>query len=83
MYFSMVDHLCIRLFLFSTVFFNKTFLNMGFLVVQWENENSIVNEKKTVGAMDLKEGTAVDISTGTNMGQVAIYIAAILKVCNK
>ena len=57
MYFSMVDHLCIRLFLFSTVFFNKTFLNMGFIVVQWENENSIVNEKKTVGAMDLKEGT--------------------------
>ena len=56
---------------------------MGFIVVQWENENSIVNKKKTVGAMDLKEGTAVDISTGTNMGQVAIYIAAILKVCNE
>ncbi|RMX44383.1 hypothetical protein pdam_00011190 [Pocillopora damicornis] len=38
---------------------------MGFIVVQWENENSIVNEKKTVGAMDLKEGTAVDISTNS------------------
>ena len=32
---------------------------MGFIVVQWENENSmsVVNEKKVVGAMELKEGT--------------------------
>ena len=32
---------------------------MGFFVDQWENENSIsvVNEKKVVGAVELKEGT--------------------------
>ena len=31
---------------------------MGFIVVQWENDNSVsvVNEKKVVGAMELKEG---------------------------
>ena len=41
---------------------------MGFIVVQWENENSVsvVNEKKVVGAVELKEGTIRDISTGTN-----------------
>ena len=29
---------------------------MGFIVVQWENDNSVsvVNEKKVVGAMELK-----------------------------
>ena len=34
---------------------------MGFIVVQWENENSVsfVNEKKVVGAVELKEGTIV------------------------
>ena len=32
---------------------------MSFIVIQWENENSmsVVNEKKVVGAMELKEGT--------------------------
>jgi len=32
---------------------------MGFIVVQWENENSVsvVNEKKVVGAVELEEGT--------------------------
>ena len=32
---------------------------MGFIVVQWENENSVsvVNEKKVTGAVELKEGT--------------------------
>ena len=32
---------------------------MGFIVVQWENENSVsvLNEKKVVGAVELKEGT--------------------------
>ena len=32
---------------------------MGFFVDQWENENSIsvINEKKVVGAVKLKEGT--------------------------
>ena len=37
-------------------------------MVQWENENSmsVVNEKKVIGTMELKEGTTVDISTGTN-----------------
>ena len=52
-------------------------------MVQWENENSvsIVKEMKVVGAMELKEGTTVDIFTGTNKGQVAICKATILKVC--
>ena len=56
---------------------------MGFIVVQWENENSVsvVSKKKVVGAVVLKEGTTVDISTSTNKGQVAIYKATILKVC--
>ena len=31
--------------------------------------------------MELKEGTTVNILTGTNKGQVAIYKAMILKVC--
>ena len=37
-------------------------------MVQWEIENSVsaVNEKKVVGAMELKEGSTVDISTGKN-----------------
>ena len=32
---------------------------MGFFVDQWQNENSVsvVNEKKVVGAVELKEGT--------------------------
>ena len=32
---------------------------MGFIVVQWENENSVsvLNEKKVVGTVELKEGT--------------------------
>lgn len=44
---------------------------------------SVVNEKQVVGAVDLKEGTTVDISTGTNKGRVAIYKATILKVCGE
>ena len=54
-------------------------------MVQWENENgvSVVNEKRAVGAVELKEGTTDDISTGTNKGRVAIYNATILKVCGK
>ena len=54
-------------------------------MVQWENENSVsvVNEEKIVGAVELKEGTTVDISTGTNKGRVAIYEATILKVCGE
>ena len=39
---------------------------------------SVVNEKKFVGAVKLKEGTTVDILTGTNKGRVAIYKATIL-----
>ena len=71
------------LFLFSTVLLNIVFLKMGFIVVQWENENSVsvLSEKKVVGAVELKEGTTVDISTGTNKSRVAIYRATILKVC--
>ena len=53
-------------------------------MVQWENENSasVVNEKKTVGAVELK-GTTVNISTSTNKGRVAIYKATISKVCGE
>ena len=85
MYFSSVDRSCVKLFLFSSVFLNITFLKIGFIVVQWENENSlsVVNEKKVVGAVELKEGTTVDILTGTNKGRVAIYKSTILKVCGK
>ena len=46
-------------------------------MVQWENENSVsvVKEKKVVGAVELKEGTTVDILTGTNKGRVAIVVS--------
>ena len=66
----MVDCSCVKIFLFSTVLLNIKFLNMGFIVVQWENENSVsvVNEKKVIDTVELKEGTTVDISTGTNKG---------------
>ena len=59
MYFSSVNCSSFKLFLFSTVLLNITLLKMGFIVVQWENENSVsvVNEKKVVGAVELKEGT--------------------------
>ena len=82
MYFSSVDRSCVKLFLFSTVLLNITFLKIGFIVVQWENENTVrvVNEKKVVDAMELKEGTTVDVLTGTNKGRVCIYNATILKV---
>ena len=52
LYFSSFNRLCVKLFLFSTVL-NITFLKIGFIVVQWENENSVsdVNEKKVVGAV--------------------------------
>ena len=58
---------------------------MGFIVVQWENENSVsvANEKKIVDAVELKEGIIVDTSTGTNKGRVAIFKATILKVCGE
>ena len=55
MYFGSVDR-------FSQLFcFNITFLKIAFIVVQWENENSVsvVKEKKVVGAVQLKEGTTV------------------------
>ena len=85
MYFSSVDRSCVNLFLFSTVLPNIAFLKKGFLVVQWENENSVSveNEKKVVDSVELKEGTTVDILTGTNKGRVAIYKATILKVCGE
>ena len=58
---------------------------MGFIVVHWENENSVnvVNEKKVIGAVELRDGTTVDISTGTNKGRVAIFNATILNVCGE
>ena len=40
-------------------------------------------KRKEIGAVELKEGTTVDILTGTNKGRVAIYKATILKVCGK
>ena len=69
MYFSWVDRLCVKLFLFTTVLPNLTFSKDRFIMVQWENENSmsVVNEKKVIGTMELKEGTTVDISTGTRV----------------
>ena len=53
MYFSLVDRTCFKLFLFLTVLLNMTFLKMGFIVVQCENEASmsVVNEKKVIGTM--------------------------------
>ena len=83
MYLTTVDRLCVKLFLVPNVLPYPGFLKMGFIVVQWENETSmsVVNEKKVAGAVELKEGTTVDISTGTNKGRVAIYKATILKVC--
>ena len=85
MYFSSVDRTCVKLFLFSTVLLNITFLKIGFIVVQWENENSVsvLKEKKVAGAVELKERTTADILTGANKGQVAICKATILKVCGK
>ena len=83
MYLTTADRLCVKLFLVPNVLPYLGFLKMGFIVVQWENETSmsVVNEKKVAGAVELKEGTTVDISTGTNKGRVAIYNATILKVC--
>ena len=54
-------------------------------MVQWENEKSVsvVKEKKVVGAVELKEGTTIDILTSTNKGRVAICKATILKVCGE
>ena len=80
MYLSSVDRSCVKLYLFLTVLLNITFLKIGFTVVKWENENSVsvVKEKKVVGAVELKEGTTVDILTGTNKGRVAIYKTTIL-----
>ena len=85
MYFSSVDRLCVNLLLFSAVLLNITSLKKRFIVVQRGNENraSVVDEEKVVGALQLKEGTTVDISTGTNKGRVAIYKATILKVCGE
>ena len=59
MNFSSVNRSCLKLFLFSIVLRNITLLKMSFIVVQWENENSVsvLNEKKVVGAVELKEGT--------------------------
>ena len=69
MYLSSVDRSCVKLYLFLTVLLNITFLKIGFTVVKWENENSVsvVKEKKVVGAVELKEGTTVDILTGTKV----------------
>ncbi|RMX37546.1 hypothetical protein pdam_00019639, partial [Pocillopora damicornis] len=78
MYFSTIDRLCVELILFSTVLLNIAILKIGLIVVQWENENS----RKSFRAVELKEGTTVDIPTGTIRGRVAIYKATILKVCD-
>ena len=46
--------------------FSIVLLQIGFIVVQCENENSVsvVKEKKVIGAVELKEGTTVDILDG-------------------
>ena len=44
---------------------------------------SVIKEKKVIGAVELKEGTPVDILTGTNKGRVAICKTTILKVCGE
>ena len=53
MHFTTVDRSYVKLFLFSTVLLNITFLKMAFIVVQWETENSVsvVSEEKVVGAV--------------------------------
>ncbi|CAH3164568.1 unnamed protein product [Pocillopora meandrina] len=53
----------------------RSSLNIAFIVVQWENESSVsvIKEKKVVGAVELKEGTTVDILTGTNKGRMAHF----------
>ena len=81
MYFTTVDRLYVKLFLFSNDLLNITFLKMAFIVVQWETENSVsvVSEEKLVGAVELKEWTTVDISNGINKGRVDIYKATILR----
>ena len=81
MHFTTVDRSYVKLFLFSTVLLNITFLKMAFIVVQWETENSVsvVSEEKVVGAVELKEWTTVDISNGINKGRVDIYKATILR----
>ena len=58
---------------------------MVFIDVQWENEDTVsaVNEKRVVGNGELQEGTHVEISTGSNIGRLAIYKATILKVFGK
>ena len=81
MYFTTVDRLYVKLFLFSNVLLNITFLKKAFIVVQWETENSVsvVSEEKLVGAVELKEWTTVDISNGINKGRVDIYKATIFR----
>ena len=85
MYFSTVDRSCVKLFLFSTVLLNIASLKMGFTVVQLENENIVsgIHEKQVVGAVEIKEGTTVHISTGRHKGRAAIYKGMILKVCGE
>ena len=57
---------------------------MGFIAVQWENENSLsVVSEANIGAVVLKEVTTIDISTGTNKGRVTIYKDTILEVCGE
>ena len=59
---------------------------MVFVVVQWENENTInvINEKQVVSGVKLKEKAKVDITLAEGKkGRSAIYKATILKVCGE
>lgn len=59
---------------------------MVFVVVQWENENTInvINEKQVVSGVELKEKAKVDITLAEGKkGRSAIYKATILKVCGE
>ena len=59
---------------------------MVFVVVQWENENTInvINEKQVVSGVELKEKAKVDIILAEGKkGRSAIYKATILKICGE
>lgn len=59
---------------------------MVFVVVQWENENTInvINEKQVVSGVELKEKAKVDITLAEGKkGRSGIYKATIFKVCGE
>ena len=63
----------------------EKWVDFSFAVVLGEHDHVFREalEIVIVGAVELKEGTTVDILTGTNKGRVAICKATILKVCGE